>query len=67
MALTDKSAGYNGISAFIVPKDLDGFSVGKKEDKLGIRGSDTCEYILIIATFQLKILLKKKDKVFALP
>ena len=43
MALTDKSAGYNGISAFIVPKDLDGFSVGKKEDKLGIRGSDTCE------------------------
>ena len=43
MALTEKSAGYNGISAFIVPKDLDGFSVGKKEDKLGIRGSDTCE------------------------
>ena len=43
MALTDKSAGYNGISAFIVPKGLDGFSVGKKEDKLGIRGSDTCE------------------------
>ena len=42
-ALTDKSAGYNGISAFIVPKELDGFSVGKKEDKLGIRGSDTCE------------------------
>ena len=43
MALTDKSAGYDGISAFIVPKGLDGFSVGKKEDKLGIRGSDTCE------------------------
>ena len=43
MALTDKSAGYNGISAFIVPKNIDGFSVGKKEDKLGIRGSDTCE------------------------
>ena len=43
MALTDKSAGYNGISTFIVPKDIDGFSVGKKEDKLGIRGSDTCE------------------------
>jgi len=43
MALTDKSAGYNGISTFIVPKELDGFSVGKKEDKLGIRGSDTCE------------------------
>ena len=43
MALTDKSAGYKGISTFIVPKDIDGFSVGKKEDKLGIRGSDTCE------------------------
>ena len=43
MALTDKSAGYNGISTFIVPKDIEGFSVGKKEDKLGIRGSDTCE------------------------
>ena len=43
MALTDKSAGYNGISTFIVPKDIDGFSVGKKEDILGIRGSDTCE------------------------
>ena len=43
MALTDKSAGYNGISTFIVPKDIDGFSVGKKEDKLGNRGSDTCE------------------------
>jgi len=43
MALTDKSAGYNGISTFIVPKDIDGFTVGKKEDKLGIRGSDTCE------------------------
>ena len=43
MALTDKTAGYNGISTFIVPKDIEGFSVGKKEDKLGIRGSDTCE------------------------
>ena len=43
MALTDKSAGYNGISTFIIPKDIEGFSVGKKEDKLGIRGADTCE------------------------
>ena len=32
-----------GISAFIVPKDLDGISLGNKEDKLGIRSSDTCE------------------------
>ncbi len=43
MAVTDKSKGYKGISAFIVPKDLDGISLGNKEDKLGIRSSDTCE------------------------
>ena len=43
MAMTDKSKGYKGISAFIIPKDLDGISLGNKEDKLGIRSSDTCE------------------------
>ena len=43
MAVTDQSKGYKGISAFIVPKDLDGISLGNKEDKLGIRSSDTCE------------------------
>lgn len=42
-ALTEKGVGYKGVSAFIVEKGWDGFSVGKKEDKLGIRGSDTCE------------------------
>ena len=35
--------GYNGISTFIIEKGTKGFSTGKKEDKLGIRGSDTCE------------------------
>uniref|UniRef100_UPI0040472B6C acyl-CoA dehydrogenase n=1 Tax=Algoriphagus sp. TaxID=1872435 RepID=UPI0040472B6C len=41
IAQTDPSKGHKGISAFIVEKGMDGFVVGKKEDKLGIRGSDT--------------------------
>ncbi len=45
MAMTDKSKGTKGISAFIVEKDFPGFSVGKKEMKMGIRGSSTCELI----------------------
>lgn len=44
-AMTDKSLGLKGITAFIVEKDFKGFSVGKKELKLGIRGSATCELI----------------------
>ena len=39
-------AGYRGITAFLVERDTPGFSVGKKEDKLGIRASSTCELIL---------------------
>src|SRR6184192_930145 len=46
MATVDPAAGYKGITAFIVEKDFPGFSVGKKEDKLGIRASSTCELIL---------------------
>jgi butyryl-CoA dehydrogenase/short/branched chain acyl-CoA dehydrogenase len=42
----DPGAGYNGITAFIVEKGFPGFSVGKKEDKLGIRASSTTELIL---------------------
>jgi butyryl-CoA dehydrogenase/short/branched chain acyl-CoA dehydrogenase len=45
-ATVDPSAGYKGITAFIVEKDFPGFTVGKKEDKLGIRASSTCELIL---------------------
>ncbi len=45
MAMTDKSLGTRGISAFIVERDTPGFSIGKKEKKLGIRGSATCELI----------------------
>lgn len=42
----DPSKGYRGITGFIVERDFPGFSVGKKEDKLGIRASSTCELIL---------------------
>ncbi|HOZ72862.1 MAG TPA: acyl-CoA dehydrogenase [Spirochaetales bacterium] len=44
-AMTDKSKGTKGISAFILEKDMPGFSIGKKEEKMGIRGSSTCELI----------------------
>ncbi len=43
---TDPSAGYKGIHAFLVEKSFPGFSLGKKEDKLGIRASSTCEIVL---------------------
>ena len=42
MATTDKEKGHHGISTLIVEKGTDGFGQGKKEDKLGIRSSDTC-------------------------
>jgi butyryl-CoA dehydrogenase/short/branched chain acyl-CoA dehydrogenase len=42
----DASKGYKGITAFLIEKDFPGFTVGKKEDKLGIRASSTCELIL---------------------
>lgn len=45
-ATVDKGLGYKGITAFLVERDFEGFSVGKKEDKLGIRASSTCELIL---------------------
>jgi butyryl-CoA dehydrogenase/short/branched chain acyl-CoA dehydrogenase len=46
LATVDPAAGYKGITAFLVEKDFEGFAVGKKEDKLGIRASSTCELIL---------------------
>ena len=45
-ATVDPNAGYKGITAFIVEKQFEGFAVGKKEDKLGIRASSTTELIL---------------------
>ena len=45
-ATVDASKGYKGITAFLIEKGFPGFTVGKKEDKLGIRASSTCELIL---------------------
>jgi butyryl-CoA dehydrogenase/short/branched chain acyl-CoA dehydrogenase len=44
-ATIDRDAGYKGITAFLVEKDTPGFTLGKKEDKLGIRASSTCELV----------------------
>lgn len=45
LAMTDKSQGTKGISAFIVERDFPGFKVGSHEKKMGIRGSSTCELV----------------------
>ena len=45
-ANVNPQAGYRGITAFLIERDTPGFTVGKKEDKLGIRASSTCELIL---------------------
>ncbi len=58
-AMTDKSIGVKGISTFIVEKDTPGFTIGKKELKLGIRGSATCELIFENCRIPKKNLLGK--------
>ena len=45
-ANVNPEAGYRGITAFLIERGFDGFAVGKKEDKLGIRASSTCELLL---------------------
>jgi alkylation response protein AidB-like acyl-CoA dehydrogenase len=45
-ATLNRDVGYRGITAFLIDRETPGFSVGKKEDKLGIRASSTCELIL---------------------
>lgn len=45
-ATIDPAAGYRGITCFLIERQMPGFQVGKKEDKLGIRASSTCELIL---------------------
>jgi short-chain 2-methylacyl-CoA dehydrogenase len=45
-ANANPEAGYKGITAFLIERDFTGFAVGKKEDKLGLRASSTCELIL---------------------
>lgn len=46
MANVDHSKGYKGLTCFVVERDTPGLSIGKKEDKLGIRASSTCEVVL---------------------
>ena len=65
-AMTDKKAGNKGISAFIVEKDFPGFSVGKKEKKMGIRGSATCELIMENCIVPKENLLGKEGKGFGI-
>ena len=45
-ATVDPAAGYRGVTAFLVERDTPGLTIGKKEDKLGIRASSTCEVVL---------------------
>ena len=64
MAMTDRSLGTKGISAFIVEKGMPGFSVGKEEKKMGIRGSATCELIFEDCIVPKENLLGKEGKGF---
>ncbi|MDD2488124.1 MAG: acyl-CoA dehydrogenase [Bacteroidales bacterium] len=66
IAMTDKSQGTKGISAFIVEQGTPGFTIGKKEKKLGIRGSATCELIFENCEIPKENLLGKVGKGFGL-
>lgn len=63
-AMTDKSKGNKGISAFIVEKDFPGFSIGKIEDKMGIRASSTAELIFRDCVVPKENLLGEEGKGF---
>ena len=63
-AMTDKSKGTRGISAFIVESSFPGFSVGKHEKKMGIRGSSTCDLIFEDCIVPKENLLGKEGKGF---
>jgi alkylation response protein AidB-like acyl-CoA dehydrogenase len=64
MATTDKSKGHHGISTIIVEKGMEGFGHGKKEDKLGIRSSDTCSLTFQNCRVPVKNLLWEEGKGF---
>jgi hypothetical protein len=64
MAVTDKSQGSHGISAFIVPRGTPGFRSGKKEDKLGHRASDTSEMVFENCRIPKNLLLGKEGEGF---
>ena len=63
-AMTDQKAGNHGISAFIVESTFPGFSVGKKEKKMGIRGSSTCDLIFEDCVVPKENLLGKEGQGF---
>jgi len=63
-AVTEKGKGTHGISAFLVEKGTPGFSPGKKEDKLGLRGSDTSELMLEDCRIPAAALLGKEGEGF---
>ncbi|MCJ7689701.1 MAG: acyl-CoA dehydrogenase [Clostridiaceae bacterium] len=65
-AMTDKKKGTRGISAFIVEKDFEGFSIGKHEDKLGIRASATTELVFTNCIVPKENLLGKEGKGFGI-
>ena len=65
-AMTDKSLGNKGISAFIVEKGTPGFSIGKKEKKMGIRGSATTELVFEDCRIPKESLLGQQGKGFAI-
>ena len=65
-AMTDKSKGTKGISTFIVEKDFPGFSIGKKELKMGIRASSTCELIFENCIVPKENLLGQEGKGFGI-
>ena len=65
-AMTDKSKGTRGISAFIIEKDTPGFSIGKLEDKMGIRGSATTELVFTDCLVPKENLLGAEGKGFGI-
>jgi butyryl-CoA dehydrogenase len=65
-AMTDKSKGTRGITAFIIEKGTPGFSIGKKEKKMGIRGSATCELIFENVVLPKENMLGKLNKGFGI-
>ena len=64
-AMTDRTKGNHGISAFIVDRDAPGFRVGEAENKMGIRASSTCELIMEDCRIPKENLLGKEGKGFA--
>ncbi len=65
MAITDRSSAEHGISAFVIERDTSGLSIGKKENKLGMRASDTAAVILEDCRIPAKNLLGKEGNGFA--